>query len=318
MLVLLPDISASPSAEMGLPIGPPLELAALPAPSAPAPSEATVSVLSERWVVVHATIRERGELHIVGDAPDGVDVEVLRVVARELAFPRQLRCGTPLEIVYEVRDRGPRLAALSIGSGTEAKQAFYFRAPGAGLEGFFGRDGSTLEHRFLRYPLTFDRVTSGFSSRRPHPILQGSKPHNGVDFAARPGTPVHAVGSGKIIDARWHGRYGRTIRVEHDGGFVSGYAHLQGFAAGVRVGAAVRKGQIIGYVGVSGLTTGPHLHFSVARDGRYLDPLGRDLPKRPSLDESALVAFRQSAERIERAWLAAANEQSSTLVASRR
>jgi murein DD-endopeptidase MepM/ murein hydrolase activator NlpD len=242
-----------------------------------------------------------------------VDTEVVRIVARELAFPQQLRGGTPVELVYERRG-GFKLTGVRIGKGVGARHAFYFRSPKSGSEGFFARDGQSLEHRFLRYPLSYDRITSPFSNGRRHPILASVRPHHGVDFAAKPGTAVLAVGSGKIVSASWKGRYGRTIELEHDGGYVSLYSHLQRFAPGVRPGAAVRKGQIIGYVGTSGMTTGPHLHFALMRDGTYVDPLGRGLPKRSPLDSTMLASFRGAITRVDRA-IAAQTETPASAIA---
>jgi murein DD-endopeptidase MepM/ murein hydrolase activator NlpD len=266
--------------------------------------------------VVFARIGGGGTVEVLGDTEVQVNVEVLQIVARELAFPQQLRRGTPLELAYETRDNELRLTALHIGRGVGARHAFYFRSPQPGVEGFFARDGQSMEHRFLRYPLAYDRVTSPFSSGRHHPILAGVRPHHGVDFAAKSGTPVLAVGSGQIVSASWKGRYGRTIEIEHDGGYVSRYSHLQRFAIGLRAGTNVRKGEIIGYVGTSGMTTGPHLHFALTRNGVYVDPLGRNLPKRSPLDATTLGAFRGAVARVERV-LAAASEQGVAAVARR-
>jgi murein DD-endopeptidase MepM/ murein hydrolase activator NlpD len=267
--------------------------------------------------VVHARVGSRGQIVLSDHTKLVVDPDVLRIVARELAFPRVLAAGTPIEAVYEVDvARGARLTALRIGTGIGARQAFYYRSVAGQAEGFFGRDGRGLEHRLLRYPLAFSYISSGFSAARMHPILHTYHPHNGVDFAARPGTPVLAAGAGTIVEAAWDGRFGRTVRIRHDGGLVSGYAHLQGFAAGVRAGVTVRKGQIIGYVGASGLATGPHLHYSVTKNGRYVDPLGPDLPKRPSLTVAAMLDFQRVVARVDHAvQIADASEAAPTLLA---
>ena len=266
--------------------------------------------------VVHARVAAHGTVEVIGRPGVSVDRKVLAIVARELAYPQTLKRGTTLEAVYEVDGTRAQVVALTIGKGLAARRAFYFRSHTAGAEGFFARDGQSLEHRFLRYPVSYDLVTSPFSAARFHPILAAWRPHNGVDFGARPGTSVLAVGAGKIKAAGWDGRFGRTVTIAHDGGYVSRYSHLQGYASGVRVGASVRKGQVIGYVGTSGLSTGPHLHFSMLKNGAYVDPLGRNLPKRASLDAKMLGQFRGTVARVERA-LAADAAHPTTQVAAR-
>jgi murein DD-endopeptidase MepM/ murein hydrolase activator NlpD len=272
-----------------------------------APAQVVPVAARSELSVVHARIGAGGSVRTVGPQTVRVQLDVLRIIARELAFPRQLRVGTPLELVYETGRGAPRLVAMRIGRGVAARNAFYFRSQTAGNEGFFSRDGKSLEHRFLRYPLAFDRVSSGFTAKRYHPILRTVRPHNGVDFAARPGTAVISIGSGRVVSAAWSGRYGRTVEVEHEGGYTSRYSHLQRFAASVRTGSQVRKGQIIGYVGTSGLTTGPHLHFALTKNDVFVDPLGSTLPKRSALEPASLSEFRTAVARIDRA-LASANE----------
>lgn len=268
--------------------------------------------------VVHAIIGPGGTVQAVGPQTVRLQPDVLRIIARELAFPQQLRNGTPLELVYETRAGAPRLTAIRIGRGVASRSAFYFRSQGAGNEGFFSRDGKSLEHRFLRYPLAFDLVSSRFSARRYHPILDAVRPHNGVDFAAKPGTTVISIGSGRVVYAAWSGRYGRTIEIEHEGGYTSRYSHLQRFATTVRPGTQVRKGQVIGYVGTSGMTTGPHLHFALTKNGAFIDPLGSTLPKRSALEPAALSSFRSTVARIDRALASAAEFPKAQIATHRR
>jgi murein DD-endopeptidase MepM/ murein hydrolase activator NlpD len=121
-------------------------------------------------------------------------------------------------------------------------------------------------------PLDFIRVTSGYGMRR-HPILGFSRMHQGVDFAARPGAPVLAAADGVVTQAGWDGGYGELLRIRHAGGWATGYAHLSRFASGIRPGARVERGQVVGFVGRTGLATGPHLHFEVVFNGRHVDPM---------------------------------------------
>ena len=127
--------------------------------------------------------------------------------------------------------------------------------------------------QFLRYPVRFTRISSVFRDARLHPIYKRKRPHLGVDFAAPAGTPVRAVAAGKVAYAGWRGDYGRFLKINHAGPYSSAYAHLRRIAKGVRAGTFVKRGQVIGHVGSSGAATGPHLHFEMHKNGRYIDPL---------------------------------------------
>ena len=124
-----------------------------------------------------------------------------------------------------------------------------------------------------------------------HPILKTNLPHKGIDFAAQRGTPVRAVGDGVIMEAGWNGSYGKTIDLKHDGAYLSRYAHLHGFAPGIRPGVTVTKGQLIGYVGSTGRSSGPHLHFELYKDQQYIDPLSVDFPAEDSIEPALLQVF---------------------------
>jgi murein DD-endopeptidase MepM/ murein hydrolase activator NlpD len=149
--------------------------------------------------------------------------------------------------------------------------AFLFRFAD-GSEEYYARDGESLKRAFLRAPLEFRRISSAFSRSRFHPVLGVNRPHNGIDYAASPGTPVRAVGDGTVTRAGWGGGYGNVVDIRHARGYTTRYAHLRGFASGVRSGGRVRQGDIIGYVGSTGLATGPHLHFEFHLNGRPIDP----------------------------------------------
>ena len=137
---------------------------------------------------------------------------------------------------------------------------------------------------FLRYPLRFTRISSVFTKARFHPVLKRHRPHNGVDFAAPRGTPVRAVANGRVTCAGWEGGFGRLVRIDHPGAYSTEYAHLHSIAKGIRVGGRVKRGQKIGSVGSTGLATGPHLHFGLFKNGRYVNPLSANLPRVPKTD----------------------------------
>jgi murein DD-endopeptidase MepM/ murein hydrolase activator NlpD len=161
-----------------------------------------------------------------------------------------------------------------------------------GQGAYYDLNGQTLARAFLRFPLNFIEISATFSESRLHPILGIDRPHHGVDFAAKLGTPVRAIADGRISFAGWQkGGYGRLIEVAHDGSYSSRYAHLQRLANGVRNGVRVLKGQIIGFVGSSGLSTGPHLHFEINQNNQYIDPLNFDPPAEAIIEPALLRVF---------------------------
>jgi murein DD-endopeptidase MepM/ murein hydrolase activator NlpD len=152
------------------------------------------------------------------------------------------------------------------------------------------------------------RVTSGFSYGRRHPILKKRMAHLGVDFAAPRGTPIVAVADGEVIEAEWLPFHGRHVGIRHADGSISGYSHLERIMPAVSVGTRVSKGEVIGTVGTSGLSTGPHVHFSLTRRGKPVNPLGTVTPSLPSLKGAALARLRTSVTEAESALAAAAPE----------
>ncbi len=167
------------------------------------------------------------------------------------------------------------IVAKYVGKKVKAEAAYYkgvyYDKKGRSLVGYFL--ASPFSESFLRAPLRYKRISSRFSYHRKHPILGVIRPHLGVDYAAPEGTPVRVVADGKVIWKGWIGGYGRTVKVKHRGNIITQYAHLRRYAKGIRVGKWVRKGQIIGYVGHTGLATGPHLDFRIKVRGRYVNPL---------------------------------------------
>ncbi len=200
--------------------------------------------------------------------PAGI-IDAVADMGWDLNLSYDLQPGDPFKIIFEeiqhngqAVKHGKVLAAEIVNKGRK-HLVFPFDA-GAGMG--FGQ-------QFLRYPVQFTRVSSVFSDARLHPIYKRKRPHRGVDFAAPTGTPVRAVADGKVTYAGWKGDYGRFLKIDHAGPYSSAYAHLRRIKKGVRVGAFVKRGQVIGYVGSSGAATGPHLHFEMHKNGRYIDPL---------------------------------------------
>ena len=146
------------------------------------------------------------------------------------------------------------------------------------IESYFDADGSSLRRAFLKAPLHFRRIASRYSHSRLHPILRIRRPHHGVDYSAPVGTPVYSIGDGKVIETAYKGQSGRIVRIRHNSVYTTAYLHLSGFGKGIRPGALVRQGDVIGYVGSTGLSTGPHLDFRVYRNGSPIDPLKMESP----------------------------------------
>lgn len=216
----------------------------------------------------------------------------------EVDFDKEIHKGDTFKVVYEQRSRPSAkarptfriLAAELINSGQRYFAMYFEKEKGKGA--YYDVDGRTLARAFLRFPLDFIEITSTFSNSRLHPVLGIDRPHNGVDFAARRGTPVRAVADGKIAFAGFKkGGYGRLIEVEHDSVYASRYAHLQKVAAGIHNGVAVKKGQVIGFVGSTGLSTGPHLHFEIYQNHQYLDPLTFESPAEDQIEPALLRIF---------------------------
>jgi murein DD-endopeptidase MepM/ murein hydrolase activator NlpD len=160
-------------------------------------------------------------------------------------------------------------------------------------ESFFDSNGNSLRKAFLKAPLQFSRISSHFSSARMHPILRIIRPHYGVDYAAPVGTPVHAIGDGRIISATDEGGAGRMVKIQHNSVYATAYMHLSRFGEGVSSGKYVRQGDIIGYVGTSGLSTGPHLDFRFYKNGSPVDPLRIEAPPVEPISDSNRIKFEQ-------------------------
>ena len=232
--------------------------------------------------------------------PDRIISDIAEVLGWELNFGKDLHAGAKYRAIYQERTRldtlesyPGKLLAVEIVNRGRTYEGFYFDA-GDDRPAFYDRDGQPLGRQFLRYPVAYSRISSQFSHARYHPVLKRNIPHYGVDFAAPTGTPVRAVADGKVIKSGWHGGNGRFVKIVHDSVYQSGYAHLSRIASKVRVGSRVKKGQVIGYVGSSGLATGPHLHFAMYRKGKYIDPLRADLPRGRSLSGELLEAFNSN------------------------
>jgi murein DD-endopeptidase MepM/ murein hydrolase activator NlpD len=241
-------------------------------------------------VRVHVVAGEvqRSLFHAVeemGESPQLV-IELVEIFSSDFDFTADSRPGDRFRLLVEKRyagesfvDNGRVLAAQYVSDGRVLT--------GVGFErhdrwGYYDRDGRSLKKTFLRSPLEFTRITSGFTYTRPHPILGGTRPHLAVDYAAPAGTPVRAVADATVLAAGWAGGNGISVRLRHRAGYETMYNHLSKLGPGVRPGVRVRQRQVIGYVGSTGLSTGPHLDFRVAKHGGWVNPLSEKfLPGEP-------------------------------------
>lgn len=171
------------------------------------------------------------------------------------------------------------------------KEIYAFRFEKNDSTGYYNEKGENLQKEFLKAPLKFYRISSGYSSGRMHPILRIVRPHHGVDYAAPKGTPVMSIGEGTVISKGWAGGGGNTVKIRHNSAYTTQYMHLAGYADGISVGARVRQGQIIGFVGSTGLSTGPHLDFRVYRGGSAVNPLTIESPPALPVDPKYMPEY---------------------------
>lgn len=211
-------------------------------------------------------------------------LDFAHIFAWKINFATGVKKGDAFKIMYErlYNDnkaiKNGKILAAELKTNNGLLRALYFKDP-EGKEDYFTPDGHSLKKPFLASPLKITRISSGFSYSRFHPILKKYRPHWGIDYAAPKGTPVWSVADGIVIFRGWDGGYGKKIGVKHSSGYISYYGHLSTFANGIRKGARVKQKQVIGYVGSTGLSTGPNLHFELRKNGRWLNPLKEIKPK---------------------------------------
>jgi murein DD-endopeptidase MepM/ murein hydrolase activator NlpD len=245
------------------------------------------SVEEEVFAVTPRVQRASGEVDgsVIASAeaagvPHAALAEMLRAFSWDVNFQHDIKPGDRFDILIERSwtsdgqpvDGGRVLwAEITTDGGAESVAIYRFK-PRDGEEFFYNGEGESVVKALLRTPLNMSRISSRFGMRQ-HPVLKFTRLHSGVDFAAPPGTPILAAGAGHVIEAGPFGGYGNWVKIGHEGGLATGYAHMSRIAPGVKRSARVRQGQVIGYVGSTGLSTGPHLHFELHRGGRPIDPL---------------------------------------------
>ncbi len=242
---------------------------------------------------------------LMQNMPTDTIQQILRVHASDTDFRRRVKAGDVLELFFDARDDGAtdgppgELLYTSITSGGDSARFYRFRTPD-GVVDYYDEQGNNSKKFLMRKPIRGDdvRLTSGFGFRF-HPLLGERRMHTGIDWSAPPGTPILASGTGTIEEAGRKGYNGNYVRIRHANGYHTAYSHLSRFAPGTVQGGKVRQGQVIGYVGTTGLSTGNHLHFEVLINNRFVDPLSIQVPRERQLAAKQLADFQKERARIE-------------------
>ena len=220
------------------------------------------------------------------------------VFAWQIDFAADIQKGDTFKVIYEERYRDGRyvmpgkiLAAQFIND-NKIFQGYYFEGQST-KGGYYDENGNSLQKVFLKSPLQYKYISSGFSYARYNPILKKVSPHRGIDYASNAGTPAVAVGEGTVIQAGWNGYYGISATIRHNDTYKTVYGHFQSLAKGIKVGARVKQGQVVGYVGSTGLATGPHLHYEMHKFGSYVNPFTVEVPPGEPIAESDRMDFEK-------------------------
>jgi murein DD-endopeptidase MepM/ murein hydrolase activator NlpD len=236
--------------------------------------------------------------------PRQVIDEMIRIYSYDVDFQRRVQPGDSFDVFYAGEDESSSAnekdevlyTALTVGG--ETKKYYRFQTPDDGVVDYYDESGKSAKKFLVRKPVANAIMRSGFGGRR-HPILGIVKMHTGVDWATAYGTPIFAAGNGEIEKIGWEGGYGKYIRIKHNNGYETAYGHMSAFAKGMEVGKHVRQGQVIGFVGSTGLSTGAHVHFEILVNGRFVDPMRIKLPRGRALEGSVLASFEKQRDRLD-------------------
>ena len=233
------------------------------------------------------------------DLPRPLVDELVRIFSYDLDFQQRVHGGDNLEVIFTEEEEGERseILSASLTVNGETRRVYRYQSPEDGLIDYFDDDGKSLKKFLLRKPIAEGELRSGFGMRY-HPIMRYSKMHTGVDWANRIGTPILAAGNGTVLKAGWSSGYGKHTEIQHANGYVTTYSHQSNFAPGIVPGAKVRQGQVIGYLGSTGLSTGPHLHYEVLVNGNFVNPLKIRVPRGRELQGPMLAEFKRQRDEV--------------------
>ncbi|WP_426142859.1 peptidoglycan DD-metalloendopeptidase family protein [Pseudomonas sp. DWP3-1-2] len=244
-------------------------------------------------------------------------MDMANIFGYDVDFAQDIRKGDEFDVIYEQKvvngktvGTGNILSARFTNHGKSYTAVRYTNKQGN--TNYYTADGNSMRKAFIRTPVDFARISSMFSMGRKHPILNKIRAHKGVDYAAPRGTPIKATGDGKVLLAGRRGGYGNTVIIQHGDTYRTLYGHMQGFAKGIRTGSSVKQGQVIGYIGTTGLSTGPHLHYEFQVNGVHVDPLGRKLPMADPIAKSEKQRFMQQSQPL----MARMDQEKATMLAS--
>ncbi len=233
--------------------------------------------------------------------PDELIADLIRIYAFDVDFNGRIRAGDMIQIFYsdeETADASGEILYTSIKLGDTVRRFYRFRTADDGYVDFYDERGKSAKKFLMRKPVARGRFRSAFGMRR-HPVFGNYKMHTGVDWATSRGTPIMAAGNGVVEEVKWRSGNGRYIKIRHANGYKTTYSHMSAWAKGVRPGVRIRQGRVIGYVGSTGLSTGPHLHYEVLVNGRHVDPMRIRLPRGRVLKGNMLAAFNTERNRID-------------------
>ena len=244
-------------------------------------------------------------------------MDMASIFGYDIDFAQDIRQGDEFDVIYEqkvangkVVGTGNILSARFTNRGKTYTAVRYTNKQGS--SSYYTADGNSMRKAFIRTPVDFARISSRFSMGRKHPILNKIRAHKGVDYAAPRGTPIKAAGDGKVLLAGRRGGYGNTVIIQHGNTYRTLYGHMQGFAKGVKTGGSVKQGQVIGYIGTTGLSTGPHLHYEFQVNGVHVDPLGQKLPMADPIAKAERARFLQQSQPL----MARMEQEKATMLAS--
>jgi murein DD-endopeptidase MepM/ murein hydrolase activator NlpD len=238
------------------------------------------------------------------EVPRPIIEDMIRIYSFDVDFQRKVQPGDSFEVLYAGEEEGQApdqhndvlFAALTLGG--ETKRLYRFQSPDDGVTDYYDEAGKSAKKFLVRKPVAEGIMRSGFGLRR-HPILSYVKMHTGVDWAAPSGTPIYAAGNGVVEKEGWESGYGKFVLIRHHNGYETAYGHMSAYASGIHEGDNVRQGQVIGFVGSTGLSTGSHLHFEIRINDRFVDPMRIKLPRGRELQGPVLTAFEQARERLD-------------------